>query len=106
MAANGFLSCINSFTRVTSHSKTDIDHFFIKNVDKDIINSYILRCDVTNHYAKILILSNLQNNVNQSSNCKILNKINLNNLDYMVEVFFSKISDFINYSHIAIINYK
>jgi len=62
MARNGFIPCIiNKFTRVTNHSKTCIDHIFINNIDSNIINSYILRCDITDHYATILTFSNINN---------------------------------------------
>jgi len=86
IASNGYLSCINNFTRVTSHSRTCIDHFFRKNVDNEIINSYIFICDITDHYSTILVLSKsyLQNNVKKSSNIIKLNEVNMNHLELLI----------------------
>ncbi|KAF0750246.1 Reverse transcriptase domain-containing protein, partial [Aphis craccivora] len=119
MARNGFIPCINNFTRVTNHSKTCIDHIFINNIDSDKINSYILRCDITDHYATILTLSNINNNESYNHNKLFSNKIDINhlnlliqtedwyallncdNVDNMVEVFNTKINEFIKYSSIS-----
>lgn len=49
MAIHGLLLCINNFTRLTNHSKTCIDHVFIKNINDSNINSNILRCDITDN---------------------------------------------------------
>lgn len=68
MSRNVFIPCIINFTRVTNHSKTCIDHIFINNIDSNKINSYILRCDITDHYATILTLSNIINNESYNHN--------------------------------------
>ncbi|KAF0705322.1 otoferlin-like [Aphis craccivora] len=62
MARNGFLPCINNFTRETNRSKTCIDHIFIKNIVSTTVKSNILKCDITDHYPTILIISNINNN--------------------------------------------
>jgi len=54
MARNGYLPCINNFTRVINLSGSCIDHIFIKNIKINKGSSYILRCDITDHYATIL----------------------------------------------------
>lgn len=60
MAIHGFLPYINNFTRVTNHFKTWIDHIFIKNINDNKIDASILRCDITD-YAAILIIPILNN---------------------------------------------
>jgi len=62
MARIGYLPCISNFTRVTNLSGSCIDHIFIKNIKINKVNSYILRCDITDHYATILMLSDLYTN--------------------------------------------
>jgi len=105
---------------VTSHSKTCIDHNFINNIDSNKINSYILWCDyITDHYATILTLSNINNNESYNHNTFFSYKIDINllnlliqtedwythlncdNVDNMVEVFNTKINEFIKYSSIS-----
>jgi len=56
MAKHGYISCINNFTRVTESSNTCIDHVFNRNVESNKINSIILRCYRTDHYATIQTL--------------------------------------------------
>lgn len=57
MAQNGFLSCVNEPTRVTSTSQTCIDHMFVRRPSKihnlDLI-PVIVQSDVTDHYAVVL----------------------------------------------------
>lgn len=43
MARNGFLPCINNFTRETNSSGSCIDHIFIKNIKINKVNSYITK---------------------------------------------------------------
>jgi len=44
-----------------------------------------LRCDITDHYATILIRSNyIQNNLNKWSNIIKLSKVNINNLKLLI----------------------
>lgn len=108
MALNEFLPCINNHTRVTNYSQTSIDHLFINNVDINKITPYIFRCDITNHYATVLVLS-IFNNYNDHTLTKNSTIINLNirylliktenwdswldssNIDNMVDIFNSKI---------------
>lgn len=47
MARNGYLPCIHIFTKVTNHSRSCIDHIFIKNIQINKVNSNILKCDIT-----------------------------------------------------------
>lgn len=73
---NMYLSCINNFTRVTDSSNTCIDHIFIKNIESNKISSNILRCDITDHYATTLMLSNEMfkiKNICQNLNIKKIN---------------------------------
>lgn len=126
MAKNGFLPCINNFTRESSLSKTCIDHIFSNNIETNKINSHILRSSITDHFATILILSNLciQNknpkekknllpDIINTAHLDLLIKtenwhdiLNYDNVDTMVDVFNSKISEFINYSSSPNTNYK
>lgn len=47
----GFIECINLPTRETDHSKTCLDHIFIKHFDCNAIRSGVMKTDVTDHYA-------------------------------------------------------
>lgn len=85
MARNGFLPCMNNFTRVTNHSKTCIGHIFINNIDSNKINSYILRCNITNHYDTILTLSNINSNESYNHNNNLSNKIDFNHLNVLIQ---------------------
>lgn len=85
MASKGFISCINKYTRVSNTSQSCIDHMFINNIDTDSVNSYILKSDVTDHYATILYI---QNDVNLADNTnkklsEIGNKINIDHLNML-----------------------
>lgn len=58
IASKGFISCINKYTRVSNTSQSCIDHMFINHIDTDSVNSYILKSDITDHYATILYIQN------------------------------------------------
>ncbi|KAF0754630.1 RNA-directed DNA polymerase from mobile element jockey [Aphis craccivora] len=101
---------------VTNLSASCIDHIFIKNIKINNVNSYILRCDITDHYATILTLSDLYTNENvliytfksdmiNTSHLDLLIKtenwyscLDYENVDIMIEVFNSKLKEFVNYS--------
>lgn len=118
MAFNGFLPCINNYTRVTSFSQTCIDHIFVNNIDSTKITPYILRCNITDHYATAIVFSifNNHNEPNALSNNSNIGKININhldlliktedwlscfnssNVDSMIDIFNCKMLEFIKYS--------
>jgi len=117
------LPCINNITRVTNLSGSCIGHIFIKNININQVNSYnILRCDITDHYATILMLSDLYINENIPSYTIKCNRINTNhlelliktknwnsyldydNVDIMIKAFNSKLKEFINYSSYSILS--
>lgn len=54
MANFNMISCINNYTRVPNNSKTYLDHIFIKNHINSIIESYIIHCTITDHYATVI----------------------------------------------------
>lgn len=56
LAKNGFYSCINKATRVTTTSKTAIDHVFVRKPFRHCLSltPTILQCDITDHYAVLL----------------------------------------------------
>ena len=88
MASKGFISCINKYTRVSNTSQSCIDHIFINNIDTGSVNSYILKSDVTDHYATILYI---QNDVNLADNTnkklsEIGNKINIDHLNMLISI--------------------
>ncbi|KAK9882541.1 hypothetical protein WA026_021888 [Henosepilachna vigintioctopunctata] len=52
LSENNFFSLINSYTRVTKHSKTCIDHIFVKTgMSRDLFSSAILQTTITDHYS-------------------------------------------------------
>lgn len=123
MARNGYLPGIYNFTRVTNLSGSCIDHIFIKNINNNKVNSYKLRCDITDHYATNLMLSELYINENIPSYTLKSYRINTNqlelliktknwnscldydNVDIMIKVFNnSKLKEFINYSLYSILS--
>jgi len=124
MSRNGYLPCINNFTSVTNLSGFCIDHIFIKNIKINKVNSYILRCDITDHYATILMLSDLYTNENvptytfksdmiNTSHLDLLiktenwySRLDYENVDIMIEVFNSKLKEFVNYSMYTNTKYK
>lgn len=77
MASNNFISCINNYTRVTNTTKTCIDHIFSKNIDLQCINSFILKCNITDHYGTIIQFSHKLNPINTHSkkNCKKIKEL-------------------------------
>lgn len=54
MSSKDFISCINTFTRISSTSQSCIDHIFIKNIDTDYVNSYILKSNIIEHYVTLI----------------------------------------------------
>jgi len=122
MAFNGFIPCINNYTRVTSYFQTCIDHIFINNIDSNKITSYILRCDITDHWATAIVIQTSNNHKyhNSLSENYNINNININhldllintedwlscfnssNLDTMFDIFNFKMQEFIKYSSISI----
>lgn len=54
MASNNFISCVLCYTHVTNTTKSFIDHVFNKNIDKQHINSFILKSSITDHYGTII----------------------------------------------------
>jgi len=87
MAFNGYLPCINNYTRVTSFSQTCIDHIFVNNIDTTKITPYILRCDITDHYATAVVfpIFNNHNKLNALCNNSNISKININHLDFLIK---------------------
>lgn len=85
IARNGYLTCINNFTRVTNLSGSCIDNIFIKHIKINKVNLYILRCDITDHYATFLMLSNLYTNENIPSYTLKSDMINTSHLDLLIK---------------------
>ncbi|KAF0698307.1 Reverse transcriptase domain-containing protein, partial [Aphis craccivora] len=54
----GFVPCINNFTRSVNNSNSFIDHILTKNVEISDISSYIIKCNITYHYATALFIKN------------------------------------------------
>lgn len=80
-----FLPCINNFTKTINHSKIFIDHIFTKSIKSNKDFSNILWCSITDHYATILVVSNIINNESIIHNKLILNKIDINHLDMLIK---------------------
>lgn len=111
-----FYLVLTTYARVTNYSKTCLDHTFIKNIVPNKVILNILRYNITDHYPIILIIFNINIKERIIHNNLILHKIDINhwviliksenwysnlnfdNVDKIVEVFNSKIQEFINYS--------
>ncbi|KAF0696164.1 RNA-directed DNA polymerase from mobile element jockey [Aphis craccivora] len=94
MANFNMISCINNYTRVSNNSKSCLDHIFINNLLNNKIESYIIKCTITDHYATALNFcynKPLKNAIIDKNN-SIHQKYNynfdyLNNLIYSVDWF-------------------
>jgi len=58
LSFNGFVPCVNNFTRSVNNSNSCIDHILTKNVETKDISSYIIKCNITDHYATALFIKN------------------------------------------------
>jgi len=58
LSFSGFVPCINNFTRSVNNSNSCIDHILTKNVKTSDISSYIIKCNITDHYATALFIKN------------------------------------------------
>ena len=82
LLANGFVSFMNLPTRVTSQSKTCIDHIFVRSNDLSQYESALLHLDITDHYPIILKLNtcSTKNNSATASSNHSVEKINFDML--------------------------
>lgn len=116
MASNNFISCINNYTHVTSTTKSCIDHIFIQNIDIHCINSFILKCNITDLYGTIIQFSHQINSLNTNiiknsvknnrvdinlineniSKINWYNLLNMDNIDKAMNCFLHKIEDIIH----------
>lgn len=80
----GFFSCINSATRVSTESKTAIDHIFMRTEHKVIksvkIESAIILTDMTDHFTPVIHISFPEKSKNEFHCRKVVNKLNLTRL--------------------------
>lgn len=118
MAEYGFISCINSSTRVTQNAKSCIDHIFVKGFVLPSIKSYVLKSDLTDHFITILTITNFQCDKSKIdntylkynkyyidfkqlntliSNVKWSEILNVDCVDNAVNIFNVKISEAITY---------
>lgn len=72
-----------------SCSQTCIDHVSINNIDSNKITSYVLRCDIIDHYATAILIQFSNNHKNhntlsENSNINNINIINKNYLDLLI----------------------
>lgn len=105
MSKHVFFSSINGITRSQNDSNSNIDHIFSKNLDINLISSYIIRISITDHYGTSILtdVDSLINNkkseyvsFNQTTIKKInYNKLNsiLNNEDWNKHFFGLSIND-------------
>lgn len=117
LASHCFLSCINDYTRVVKNLATCIDHIFVKNFEIDNINPIILKCNITDHFATIIIIEDAKiNTTHTENNLKQYTKIDfvlLNNMlkdenwsclsnycdvDTLINIFNNKFNYYINFS--------
>jgi len=85
-----FISCIDSYTRITDTTKSCIDHIFIRNIDISKANSFVLKIDITDHFSlaffKEDFMDNLKDNV-RHDNFNIKKIINFNTLNILISSF-------------------
>ena len=70
---SGFLSCINSPTRVTPEVSSCLDHIFVRNksnIDLYKFDPYVLHADITDHYPIMLNIS-MKTNVTKNKKHRI-----------------------------------
>lgn len=119
LARHGFEPYIQSHTRVTAETATCIDHIFLKkkhNVNYYKYKSYILNCNITDHYPVMMAISTEHpKNCNESDNnthknylidfnkmkSLIANKnwsdvLNTNDVQLATNLFTNDFSDFID----------
>jgi len=68
LSSREFILCINKYTCVSNTSQLCIEHMFIKNIDTDFVNSYIVKSDLTDHYATMI---SSQHSTNLTDNTKL-----------------------------------
>jgi hypothetical protein len=118
MTSYNFISCFDSYTRVTETTKSCIDHIFIRNIDISKANSFVIKTDITDHFSLTLFIKeefidSVKDNVRQNNfnNKKIINfnKLNIlissfdwhsllinNDVDFLVDKFNGKINKLIS----------
>jgi hypothetical protein len=86
MLIDGFISCINNYTRVFKDSKSCLDHIFSKNISIDNILSYIVKLNITDNFPTMIFFTsnpNLNNNKEpEKSDTK--NVINIDHLNMLI----------------------
>jgi len=91
LASFNFISCIDSYTRVTDSTMSCIDHIFIRNIDISKANSFVIKTDITDHFSlaffiKEDFIDNLKDNVTHD-NFNKKNIINFNTLNILISSF-------------------
>lgn len=90
LTENGYISYINSCTRVTETSQSIIDHIFIRQ-DKHSnscikIKPIVIETDITDHYITSIILEFKEKNISkQELKNKVVNKIDYKKLNRLLE---------------------
>lgn len=89
LAKNGYICYINEPTRITSNSKSIIDHIFVhkrNSINQKVnINSMIFETDLTDHFSTGITFDFNEKNINDSNTEKIQKKINYQKLNNFLE---------------------
>jgi hypothetical protein len=81
--ANGFVSFMNLYTRVTAYTKSCIDHIFVRSNDLDKYRSALVKLNITDHYAVALSvqIKDVKNDNDATTSHNLVSKINFDNLN-------------------------
>lgn len=85
---NGFLSLINSPTRITNSSRTCIDHIFVKHKNINVFESAIFDLGITDHCALGLVYR-INNSLDIKNSSKL---VEVKSIDY--DLLVNKLSNF------------
>jgi energy-converting hydrogenase A subunit M len=71
LAENGFMSLVNTPTRITERSKTCIDHCFVSNIDLNLITCLVNDIDVKDHCALMIETRKSSKNSDRTENHRV-----------------------------------
>jgi len=88
LAYHDFSSCINGYTRIDKNCKSNLDHIFIKQCPIENMNAYILKIDITDHFATIVNINypNVYSKIDNIDKSKIKKYLNNEHLNFLIKV--------------------
>ncbi|KAF0706694.1 Reverse transcriptase domain-containing protein [Aphis craccivora] len=91
MASYNYISCIDSYTRVTETSMSCIDHIFIRNIYISKANFFVIKTDITDHFSLVFFIKDdfidkIKDNI-RHNNFNNKKTINFNILNFLISSF-------------------